>query len=171
MEAAPWDLVIQTRKGNVTGATSGASSGPPTLPPLLCCRCCCAAAAVLAAVVVLRSSCVSALCKEVGNVHVKHFFNMTDLTTFFLPSISVGFCNADEKGQRCWWYERCFFWPAHVTASAVLLAAAVLLFLRYAHHVCLCFVFPSCAVSPWSWELCMPPPTKICSSIAVWSHL
>ena len=24
-------------------------------------------------------------------------------------------------------------------------------------YVCLCFVFPSCAVSPWSWELCMHP--------------
>ena len=43
------------RKGNVAGATSGASSGPPTSPPLLCCCCC-------APVVVLRLSCVSLLC-------------------------------------------------------------------------------------------------------------
>ena len=58
------------RKGNVTGATSGASSGPPTLPPLLCCCCC-------SAVVVRRSSCVSLLCipklysftLELGAVH------------------------------------------------------------------------------------------------------
>ena len=55
VEAAPWDLVMQTRKGNVAGATSGASSGPPTSSPLLCCCCC-------AAVVVLRSSCVFASC-------------------------------------------------------------------------------------------------------------
>ena len=26
--------------------------------------------------------------------------------------------------------------------------------------MCLCFVSPSCAVSPWSWELCMHPPIK-----------
>ena len=54
VEAAPWDLVMQTRKGNVACATSAASSGPPTSPPLLCCCFC-------AAVVVLRSTCVSAL--------------------------------------------------------------------------------------------------------------
>ena len=30
VEAAPWDLVMQTRKGNVAGATSGASSDAAT---------------------------------------------------------------------------------------------------------------------------------------------
>ena len=34
VEAAPWDLIMQTRKGNVASATSGASSGPPTSPAL-----------------------------------------------------------------------------------------------------------------------------------------
>ena len=54
---------MKTRKGNVAGATSGASSGPPTSPPLLCCCCC-------AAVVVLRSSCVSALHFQVVQFHL-----------------------------------------------------------------------------------------------------
>ena len=55
--------------------------------------------------------------------------------------------------------------PGRCVAAVLLLccccAAVVVL---YAHHVrtCLFFVFPSCAVvSPWSWELCMHPPTKI----------
>ena len=56
-------FVMQTRKGKVAGATSGASSGPPTSPPLLCCCCC-------AAVVVLRSSCVSALHFQVVQFHL-----------------------------------------------------------------------------------------------------
>ena len=65
VEAAPWDLVMQTRKGNVAGATSGASSRPPTSPPLLCCCCC-------AAVVVLSPSCmyVSALYPHVVHFHL-----------------------------------------------------------------------------------------------------
>ena len=44
---------MQTRKGNVAGATSGAFSGLPMSPPLFCCCC--------AALVVLPSSCVSLL--------------------------------------------------------------------------------------------------------------
>ena len=31
--------------------------------------------------------------------------------------------------------------------------------------MCPCFVLPSCAVSPWSWELCMHPPTKNCCCV------
>ena len=60
-------------------------------------RRCCAAAAVLLSCATL----IMCLCfvLEVGNVHVV-FFYVTDLTTF-LPSRSVGFGNADEKGQRC----------------------------------------------------------------------
>ena len=54
VKAAPWDLVMRTRKDDVAGATSGAYSSLPTLPPLHC-YCCCAAE------VVLRSSCVSLL--------------------------------------------------------------------------------------------------------------
>ena len=65
VEPTPWDLVMQTRKGIVAGATSGAFSGPPTSPPLLCCCCCCRCAAV----VVLRSS-VSALCSLVAQFHL-----------------------------------------------------------------------------------------------------
>ena len=62
--AALWDLVImQTRKGNVAGATSGASFGPPTSTPLPFCCCC-------AAVVVLRSSCVSASYSQVVQFHL-----------------------------------------------------------------------------------------------------
>ena len=52
-QAALRDLVMQTRKGNVAGATSGAFSGLPMSPPLFCCCC--------AALVVLPSSCVSLL--------------------------------------------------------------------------------------------------------------
>ena len=162
VEAAPWDLVMQTRKGNVAGATSGASSGPPTSPPLLCCCC-------RAAVVVLRSLCVSTLL-EVGNVHVAFFYYVTDLTTF-LTIRSVGFGNADEKGQRCWCYERCFFWSADVAAAAVLLLLRCCSCATLIMYVCLCFVlFPSCAVSPWSWELRIHPPTKNYSSTAVCPH-
>ena len=81
--------------------------------------------------------------------------------------------NADEKGQRCWCYERCFFWSADVDAAAVLLllcccSCATLI-------MCLCFVFPSCAVSSWRWELCMHPPTKspvllLCGSTCIVAH-
>ena len=65
------------------------------------------------------------------------FFFFLDLT-IFLPSRSVGFGNVDEKGQRCWCYERCFFWSADVVAAVVLLllcccSCATLI-------MCLCFV-------------------------------
>ena len=124
VEATPWNLVtMQTRKGNVAGATSGASSGAPTSSPLLCC-CCCAAVVVLWSTHCgcATNTLIMCLCfvLEVGNVHVAFFFFLPDLT-IFLPSPSVGFGNVDEKGQRCWCYERCFFWSADVAAAAVLL--------------------------------------------------
>ena len=43
------------------------------------------------------------------------------LATPLCGSRSVGFGNADEKEQRCWCYEWCFFWPADVATAAVLL--------------------------------------------------
>ena len=56
---------MQTRKGNVAGATSGASSGLPTSPPLLCCLlllCCCSCATLI--------MCVSALYFQVVQFHL-----------------------------------------------------------------------------------------------------
>ena len=50
--------------------------------------------------------------------------------------------------------------------------AAVLRSLCCAHHVCVCFVFSGCAVSRWSWELCMhQQKSTYQGSSAVWSHL
>ena len=95
---------MQTRKGNVAGATSGASSGPPTSPPLLCCCCCCCCAAVCscatlitAAVLLLLLLLLLQLCccgratlmclclvLEVGNLHVAFFafFDRPDKSFF-----------------------------------------------------------------------------------------
>ena len=58
------------------------------------------------------------------------FFYVTDLSTFNLSlytrnsTVWKGFGDANEKGQRCWCYERCFFWSADVAAAVSYAAAA-----------------------------------------------
>ena len=50
----------------------------------------------------------------------------------------MGFGDANEKGQRCWCYERCFFWSADVAAAAVLLLL-LCCYGRATLMMCLCF--------------------------------
>ena len=143
------------------------------VPLRLCC--CCAAVVVLYAHHVFVSLlCIPKLCScftlELGAGRASSHKNLQQFYCCVVPAAVAHSKKTQAKGNVAGATSGASSGPPASPPPLCCCSCATLIM-----YVCLCFVFPSCAVSPWSWELYMHPPTKIYSSspatTAVWSHL
>ena len=157
-------------KGNAAGATSGASSGQPASLPLLCC-CSCATLIMYVCLCFVFPSCAVSPWSSELCMHPPTIIYIQQFHSYFCcvvpPGVTVvHFRKTQANGNVAGATSGASSGPP--TSPPLLCCCSCATLIMY---VCFCFVFPSCAVSPWSWELCMHPPTKIYSSAAVWSNL
>ena len=125
--------------------------------------CCCCAAVIYAHHVCVSLLCIPKLCScftlELRAVHASSHKNLQQFYCFVVPPVVAHLKKTQAKGNAAGATSGASSGqPASLPLLCCCSCATLIM------YVCLCFVFPSCAVSSWSWELCMHLPTKIYSS-------